>query len=144
MDIIFYKVTDPKNTITKTLGNSENSLTVQGTLRDGCDTFNPVVMFTTDVSGYNYCYISQLNRYYFVDDVRVYRNSAWILSMSEDVLMSFSSDILLQSGYVDRYDGASKYVTKSLRTDVRDRVKKIDWNYEFQEGSYVLITAGGQ
>lgn len=50
---------------------------------------------------YNYAYISDFGRYYFIEDIR-YEIGVWIISMRCDVLASFQDDILNSRQYVLR------------------------------------------
>ena len=74
---------------------------------------------------YNYCYVSDFNRYYFVNDITS-DNNFWYVSCSCDVLASFKTEVLAGSHYVlrsassyDEYIGDSAYITKVKQTGTR-------------------------
>lgn len=50
---------------------------------------------------YNYVYLTVLNRYYFVADA-VLQNDMFVLTLKEDVLMSFKDLILQQNAFIER------------------------------------------
>ena len=67
---------------------------------------------------YNYCYISNFNRYYFIDDI-IRDQNIWTIITHVDVLASFKADITGSSQYISRAAGAynsdlidSFYITK--------------------------------
>lgn len=76
-----------------------------GTLRDRCDMVDPVFMLeikSTDIKNFNYLYVSEWARYYFVKHVTVERNDLISVYCHEDVLYTYSGDIKALSAYVLR------------------------------------------
>lgn len=62
----------------------------------------PVIeLESATLPGYNYCYIQETNRYYFITGTS-YNAGVWELSLRVDVLASFKSDIGGTSMYVER------------------------------------------
>lgn len=96
MNIIFYKLQDEVNDVKKlktlTATATYEPLTVQGTLKAPTSKIAPVIEFGQDITyfnGYNYCYIADFGRYYFVDDMISIRVSVTSISLRVDVLTSF-------------------------------------------------------
>ena len=73
------------------------------TLKEGCSIINPVLIFDRTVVGhtYNYVYIPDFSRYYFVDDI-VYENARITYYCSVDVLATYKTTIGNSSQYVLR------------------------------------------
>lgn len=145
MDIKLYKNHSEKNKITKTLtGEAEYT----GTLRDETSVINPTVLIhATNLSLYNYAYIPEFHRYYFIRDIVSVRNELWRVSMSVDVLMSFKDDIYdlnvilsdtESTGQSDYYAGDQWRSLVKAKTDI---IKFS--NGLLDNGEYILITAGG-
>lgn len=87
MTILFYSVSDRKNRLSKTLGTA-TSLT--GTLREPVSLTDPEILIeSATVPAYNYAYISDLGRYYFIESVVAEQYSIYRLRMHVDVLMSY-------------------------------------------------------
>ena len=87
MTILFYSVSDRKNRLSKTLGTA-TSLT--GTLREPVSLTDPEILIeSATVPAYNYAYISDLGRYYFIVSVVAEQYSIYRLRMHVDVLMSY-------------------------------------------------------
>ena len=96
MDIIFYKLQDEVNDVKKlrtlTATATYEPMTVQGSLKAPTSKIAPVIEFGQDITyfnGYNYCYIADFNRYYFVEDMVSIRTSVTSISLRVDVLTSF-------------------------------------------------------
>lgn len=93
MTIDFYNNTSPVNKINKSIGSS--LLTLTGTLKEETDILNPVIMIeSAQVPTYNYAFITEFGRYYFVDPPKSVRNGLWELSMHVDTLYTFRTGLL--------------------------------------------------
>lgn len=51
---------------------------------------------------FNYIYIPNLNRYYFVTEVTIVRTNLYEISLSIDILMSYKDGIKKLKGFIDR------------------------------------------
>ena len=93
MTVIFYKYDGIKNKINKTL---ENGLTVNDVIMHNnfdITDFELLIKNSDFNSEYNYCYIQDLGRYYFIDSVERMNGTIYKIRVSVDVLKSFSSQI---------------------------------------------------
>ena len=92
MNVIFYTTTDDKRKVTKSLSGGT---TYNCKLKDNCSIINPTVIVTfsnaNNTVKFNYCYIQQFNRYYFVDNITFLNNNMVMIDLSVDVLMSFAN-----------------------------------------------------
>lgn len=104
MTITFYKITDEKNSFPKNL-NVDRKLTMTGTLRDN-DTsiISPEITFSGDITNfdYNYAYIEEFHRYYFIDEIVSEYSEIFNITFEEDYLQSWANDILEQTAFVER------------------------------------------
>lgn len=79
-------------------------------LKENCSVINPRVELhtATNVTAFNYAYISAFNRYYFIRDIEYYREET-IIYLECDVLATYKSTIGSSSEYILRsasnYDG---------------------------------------
>ena len=89
MNISLYKTNSEKNVVYKTITNEVNFSNV--TFKNPTEILNPVITLSTaiDVESYNYCYIPEYNRYYYISNIVSVVNGLWSLNLSVDVLMSF-------------------------------------------------------
>lgn len=77
-------------------------------LKDNCSIISPVIELrtTSNLNGYNYMYISDFGRYYFITDIS-HDNGSVIITGSCDVLATYKTEIGSASEYVTR--SASDY-----------------------------------
>jgi hypothetical protein len=119
-----------------------DTVEVTGTLRDTCDVLNPELLVKTDVRKFNYVYIEEFKRYYYVKDITQYRQGMWVVKLKVDVLMSYRDAILEFNGVVSRLND-SDYVNGASVFDSRDLHQRIDWDDELKPGSHILVAKGG-
>ena len=103
LTITLYKTSDDKHVVNKTL---TDNLSVDGSVRGEFDVTggNITVESATNLSAYNYCYISDFSRYYFINDITAVRTGVWALSLRVDVLKTYANDIKALTGTVDRQE----------------------------------------
>lgn len=144
MNITFYKNSSEKNKIGKSLSSG---LTLSGNLRDECSITSPSILVeATSLVDYNYCYIPEFKRYYFISDITSVRNNLWRVSLKCDVLESFKSDILNSSCIVKKQQNQSY----SNNIDDGSYINRVDnfieiANYQDgfnADGEFILLTAG--
>lgn len=81
---------------------------LSGFLRDGTSILNPVIAIDTrtyqltDVAKWNYAYIADFHRYYFIDDVVSLRTDLWEFHLRIDVLGSWYKEIETLTALVAR------------------------------------------
>lgn len=121
---------------------------ISGTLRTSTSIISPVITFESNSPlRYNYAYIPEFRRYYYIKNVTSVRNNLWEAQFEIDPLMSFKGDILALRVVVDKQSDESngdEYIDdSSLVTD------NLMFNtvYNFPDGfnnngEYILITAG--
>ena len=131
----------------------DKTITLQATadclLKEATSVENPVIIINSgsNISGFNYMYIQDFGRYYFITDIVSVRNGVWEVSGHVDVLMTYRSGIKacqatckrqenLFNMYLDdpefkTYNNAD-IVTKALTGGALNK-----------NMSYILVTAGG-
>ena len=145
MEIRLYNNVSDNRTIRKKLLN-EFSLT--GTLRDSCSLIEPVINIESpNVLRFNYAYIPDFQRYYFVKEITNLRKNIWTLELEVDPLMSFKGDILALDVVVDKQSSDSigdEYIDDgSLVADNNTFTSVYNLSSGFNDrGEYILITAG--
>lgn len=102
MLIKFYKTSSEPKSYPKVL---QNELVVNGTIRDenGFDIMNPTLRIV-DINplSYNYLYIEEFSRYYFIVKPIYYRNNVYDLVLHEDVLQSHYAKFELLDAFINR------------------------------------------
>lgn len=91
-----------KNRIVKNVSFSGK---LEGTLREGSDVVNPSILVEANVDeicGYNYAYIPDFKRYYFITNCNAFRKNLSIITMTVDVLTTFQESILSSQAIIIR------------------------------------------
>ncbi len=143
MIVYLYNMIDDKRKLNKTL-DTQTMLTKNFVLKD-VSNVNNLNAYTAkfDFHNYNYLYIPELKRYYFIDSVDVVDNDRFYVRMSTDYLMTYKTLI----------DNSTLHFVKSsvskgdkIIFDKKDNinVKTYDINNPFKNSySDVLITIKG-
>lgn len=119
-----------------------------GTLREETSVISPVILMELEnPSGYNYAYIPEFGRYYFISDMVSVRKGLWRISMKVDVLESFKNYIL-DLGVIlsdSENTGAENYLSGEVwKAKVKEKTDIINFPSGLSEtGHFILITAGG-
>ena len=102
MDITLYNNTAEPIVVDKTnyLGTG---LTLSGNLRESTALLSPSFLVeSSSFLNFNYCYIPDFNRYYFIQSIELNSKNLYRLNLNIDVLMSFKDNIKNLSGIVSR------------------------------------------
>lgn len=98
--ITLYKFAKRKNS-TKQPANTDTHTDISGLMKTPSSIVDPVITVKDSPVGYNYAYISEFSRYYFINDI-VYKMGEWEVYLSSDPLASFKSTLGGLSAYVVR------------------------------------------
>ena len=141
--VTLYNTSSDNEKINKSLGTGTAFDIV---LKEQTDAFRPSFRITSssNLSGYNYCYIPRYGRYYFIESVEATPNGYWVFTCRCDVLMSFKDAILALSGTVTRsetlwnaYLNDPEYKALAYRKCVTKAFPN-----EINDDNFILITVG--
>lgn len=105
---------------------------------------------TDNPTAYNYCYIPDFDRYYFISNITSVRTNLWRIDCSVDVLMSYQAEILnldvivsdISSGELP--DNSVYFSGEQWATTVKTFTDVINFpSGLLDDGEYILITSGG-
>lgn len=145
MNLKLYINISEKNCIGKKLINETD---FQGVLREQSSIINPVIKVqSTKLPNFNYAYIPDFSRYYFIVGIRNISTNIWEISLGVDVLESFKSSLANQLVILSdtQITGATNYISgDQWVTNVKTNTEIIPFPAGLLEGGeYILITAGG-
>lgn len=141
MLIEYYLTKSPNNKLIKEL---ESKGSTEGTLRDNeVSVTNPVIRVSS-VPEANYCFIPEFKRYYYIDDVRAYRNNMWFIVLRCDVLMSFKEEILKLYACISQQEGDGNPYAADIQTEARNNLEVIKFNRTLDNPQLILITVRGK
>lgn len=145
MEVIFYRFNKAKNE-TK-IPNEGDSIDVF--LKEQCSVLNPVLVLNINPSDYNYFYIPQFMRYYFISDCTYIGNETFSVSGQVDVMASYRNEILASSQYIQRaatgYDSTIPdvmYPAKGGRHELYAGIPLVDVVRDYKQGTYILGVIG--
>lgn len=145
MNIILYKCNSPRYFLTKVLGAMTQ---FTGELRAESSVIDPVIQVeASNLATYNYMYIPEFSRFYFIENIESVRTGLWRLTCHVDVLSTYKTEILAHQAIVSKINDSDK---SNLMIDDSQWVvenKKVNSVIYFpsglnDEGEYILITAG--
>lgn len=143
MTIKLYKTASEKNRLNKSL---TNEIVLTGFLREQCSVTNPIIKIeqSTNLALYNYAYIQEFNRYYYISDIKTVRNNLWELSLNIDVLMTYKNDILNTTGLINHADLNQYLNDTNIVTNSKCTKQIITFATALPtDVDYLLIVAGG-
>lgn len=81
-----------------------SSLSFACSLKDNTSVLNPVIIIKSsdNIYNFNYMYIQELNRYYFINDIISVNNNIWEIHGHVDVLETYKESILNLNAVIKR------------------------------------------
>ena len=135
----------PDNKIGKSL---DAGLTMNCVLKEESSILKPTIIIeaATAPITYNYMYIQDLQRYYFIDDIVSKNNKIWEISGHVDVLETYKNKILSQEAVIARQEQRYNLYLNDpdFRTYNNDTIqtKKFSNSAFTKTLSYVLVVNG--
>lgn len=143
MTVIFYKYDGIKNKINKTL---ENGLTVNDVIMHNdfdITAFELLIKDTNFNSEYNYCYIQDLGRYYFIESVEKMNGTIYKIRLTVDVLKSFSTQIENIQAIITKSENPDNdFVDCEKSENYTSEVINLTDNFN-HSGNLILVTSLG-
>ena len=144
--ISLFKTASENNRVIKVLTDEKQ---LSGELRNQTSVLNPTIRIESadNISGYNYCYIAEFGRYYYITDIVSVRTNCWVISLRCDVLMSYKNEIQSMNVILNNTQetGLSNYLASpnwvnlvKTKTDIKVFPSGLS-----EQGEFILITAGG-
>ena len=146
MEIKLYKTSSPRKKLVKDL---TDGITLTGTLRGQSSIMSPSLQIQDiAVIGYNYCYIPDFGRYYYINGINALRANLFELSLGIDVLMTYAEAIRNNAAIIDKVQpqkGAMPYINDGSYVSTNKMYQTIiNFSDGFNDnGEFILITAGG-
>ena len=143
MTVIFYKYDGIKNKINKTL---ENGLTVNDVIMHNdfdITAFELLIKNNNFSSEYNYCYIQDLGRYYFIESVEKMNGTIFKIRLTVDVLKSFSTQIENIQAIITKSENPDdNFVDCEKSENYTSEVINLTDNFN-HSGNLILVTSLG-
>lgn len=138
--IQFSVVTDAPNVVNKSV---TPTATVNGTFRGIADVLNPTIeVVGVDAREYNYCYIPDLERYYFIRHVEITPRGLCKCELHVDVLKTYADQILALNAETNFYEEGNPYSSSAeFGTDIRKVLNRIEFSNPFRSRPQLVLVA---
>lgn len=128
-----------------------NKHQLAGSFRNDSSVINPIIRIEKTnpaIQNYNYMYIGDFNRWYYINDIIQIRTNLWEIHAHVDVLYTWGGDIKGNLAVIDRseqFDNANMYLDDgAFIMDSRKYNYVASFPNGFNDtGSNILICAGG-
>lgn len=128
-----------------------NRFPLNGVLRNESSVIDPIILVEKTnpaKQNYNYMYIAEFNRYYYINDIISIREGLWEIHAHVDVLYTWGADLGQMECVIEKAEDANNanlyYDDGAFILDSRANVEIKEFPTGFNEnGSYILICAGG-
>lgn len=103
MTIILYRNVSENYRLDKVL---TDAIEYNGTLKNSSSVINPTftIASSANLSTYNYCYIPEFNRYYYINSIEVLTSELWSFGCHVDVLKTYASQIRNLNAIISRQE----------------------------------------
>ena len=143
MTVIFYAYNGIKNKINKTLssGLTINDVIIQNDF--DITNFDLLIKNSNFNLEYNYCFIPDLNRYYFIENIEKMNGSIYKIRITVDVLKSFSSQIENINAIITKSENPdNNFVDCEKSENYTSEVINLTDNFN-HSGNLILVTSLG-
>lgn len=90
-----------------------DEISFSGVLKEETNIMSPsIVIEATNLIGYNYAYISEFGRYYYINSIDSVSNKLWRINLKCDVLYTYNAQIRQQQAIIDKQE--SEYINKMV------------------------------
>lgn len=145
MKLFLHKTLNSDNTINKVIGLG---LEIDIRLKADVNIINPTIILQsivgTDYQDFNYAYIPELKRYYFIKSIDNINAKLWRLELSCDVLESYKVDILASNARLKRNIKNGDYFNANIDSSIVKNISihKSDVTIDDTNSSIILTTVG--
>lgn len=139
-----YKYESPNDYINKTLTNEKS---YSGTFRDEVSVTDPIfeIETTDNLATWNYAYIEDLGRYYYITGIVAVTNKLWRIYCHVDVLMTYKPQILAHDAIISRQEKMWNLFLndgESFKVQQNSMIIQKEFPYGFSGTSYVMLVSG--
>ena len=142
--LILYKNKSSDNTLNKKL---TDPLNIRIILKRDIDITNPELTLRDiegyDLTEYNYCEITELNRFYFIDSIETVTSEINLFRCTCDVLSTYKLDILQCNARLKRSLKTGDYMSLQLDESVKKNVETFASDVSLTTDKTIILTTVG-
>lgn len=151
MQVILYKTNSDPRKVDKYLygGDGNNGMSIDCVIKGECSITHPQLLFSRENRGwysdYNYCFIPDFNRYYYIDNITFMPGNYAVFDTSIDVLMSHKNAIRNLTVMIERQENIyNPYIIDDGIVITQGSYKKvIDVGAVTSDSTKIYLTAIG-
>lgn len=140
MNCSLYAITDDRNKINKSLGSATEKTII---FLDSEDILHPKIRLSAFPASLNYCYIQELNRYYFIDSVEIMRNGLFYVKLSCDVLYTYKTEIANSVMDITQSSNVINENKTDYESENIENVLEYNLTSPFTNSSDIMVTVQG-
>lgn len=144
MRIELYKVESGLNHVNKVLGDPVSQPL---RLKRDVNILNPVLTLREkegfNYDGFNYCYIEELERYYFIDNVSRIHSKIVEISLTVDVLQTYKDEILNSNARFYRGIKTGDYYSAPIESVANAEIDLHGSGFEFVDAETLILSTMG-
>lgn len=141
-DIYFYKYYKELNRVDK-INYLESRYFMRGDFENAINYDRPIIIIEHNNPynfNYNYCWIKDLNRYYFIENITYLNYGVVKIELKQDLLMSFKDKLLLNEGFIERNEFENNPLIEDREINFKyNKIIKEGYVYNIPIGSLVNI-----
>ena len=145
MELNLYVVNDGDNVINK---NLTNKVTINISLKRDVDISSPSLILLDgegiDYSDFNYAEISELGRFYFVNNVQRLNHKMIQVDLVCDVLETYKADVLASTARFNRAIKTGDYYNANALQSTLKTITKHESNVSIAGQSAMILTSVGE
>lgn len=145
MELNLYVVNDSDNVINKEL---TNKVTINISLKRDVDISSPSLILLDgegiDYSDFNYAEISELGRFYFVNNVQRLNHKMIQVDLVCDVLETYKADVLASTARFNRAIKTGDYYNANVIQSTLKTITKHESNVSIAGQSAMILTSVGE
>lgn len=143
MIVYLYNTKDDNNVLEKNLTDEKVYNNIR--LKTPVDIIRPSLIIESDeFLLYNYAYIPEFKRYYFIEKITNQSNKRYLLDLKVDVLMSFKNDILNAKGLILEDKNGNKFIDRNKETELRKEFYIFESDKEIELEDTIILNVFGR
>lgn len=143
MIVYLYNTEDDNNVLEKNLTDEKVYNNIR--LKTPVDIIRPSLIIESDeFLLYNYAYIPEFKRYYFIENITNQSNKRYLLDLKVDVLMSFKNDILNAKGLILEDKNGNKFIDRNKETELRKEFYIFESDREIELEDTIILNVFGR
>lgn len=150
MKLYFYKISDDKRTVFKSVTSANLIDTLTGNVKNDTDVMNPTfeISFDNSIFSANYVHVPAFGRYYFITEPPTVSTQRMFIKCHVDVLMTYHGDIDNLNCVIARQENANRsnlYLNDGMWRNLQPK-ETVTFSTGYSSfdstGSYILAVGG--